>query len=241
MQATNHWYQYSCVLQRDILVLGSHQFGIFTGKLGPRGCDRRSVRNFLRLSACARFTFRSDFLYSSLLSSTVWTILVLELLFEVIIRPKGYGELIASEKAFAPSTARHINRFHLFFEFIALITFIPEFSCVADKYACKRYTPLNRVRASLDAVLGKNHVTAARGRFILGITTLRFFGLVRHWKQMWISNTFRSIKREGLENWNSPHEQSLSDTNRQPQNQSKKQDVSCDMSFVQFLCFPCSK
>jgi hypothetical protein len=134
--------------------------------------------------------------------SVVWTILILELLFEVIIRPKNYSELITSDKAFAPSVARHINRFHLIFEFLALLTFIPEFNCVVNTSVCdRRSNNLDRVKASLDAILGSTHAEAARGRFLLSITALRFFGVVRHWKQMWINNTFRPMKREGVEKW----------------------------------------
>jgi hypothetical protein len=134
---------------------------------------------------------------------------MLELVVEVIIRPKNYFQLITSDKAFAPSVARHINRFHLVFEFIALLTFIPEFSCVVDTLVCERESKFGRVKASLDAVLGHSHAEAARGRFLLGITALRFFGVVRHWKQMWINNTFRPMKREGVNNWMFPQDLSF--------------------------------
>jgi hypothetical protein len=133
--------------------------------------------------------------------SVVWGILALELLFEFLIRPKNYSELITSDKAFAPSVARHINRFHLIFEFIALLTFIPEFDCVVNTDVCDRDAIFDRVKASMDALLGNSRAEAARGRFILGITALRFFGVVRHWKQMWINNTFRPMKREGVSKW----------------------------------------
>ena len=133
----------------------------------------------------------------------VWGILALELLFEVIIRPKNYSELIASEKAFAPSVARHINRFHLIFEFLALLTFIPEFNCLVHggMGMCDRISHFDRVQASMDAVLGRSNAAAARGHFLLSITALRFFGVVRHWKQMWINNTFQPTKREGVQKW----------------------------------------
>jgi hypothetical protein len=133
--------------------------------------------------------------------SVVWSILALELIFEVLIRPKDYTDLVNSEKAFAPSAARHINRFHLFFETLALITFFPEFSCVADAHFCQRSTSLSKVQASLDAVLGESHAMSAQGRFILGLTALRFFGVVRHWKQMWIMNTFKPKSKDGIKNW----------------------------------------
>ena len=130
----------------------------------------------------------------------VWSILVLELLFEVLIRPKGYSVLIESDKAFAPSTARHINLFHLVFETLALATFVPEFQCVGDDF-CQRQTVFSRAQASMDSILGATHADAARGRFLLGLTVLRMFSVVRHWKQMWIGNTSRPIQRAGIEKW----------------------------------------
>ena len=120
-------------------------------------------------------------------------------MFETLIRPPGYFDLIESDKAYAPSTMRHINRFHLVFEAFALLTFVPEFRCALDgDNVCNRSQLLSRVRASTDAVLGDTHAAAARGHFILGLTALRFFGVVRHWKQMWINNTFRAVKVEGI-------------------------------------------
>ena len=123
----------------------------------------------------------------------------MELIFETLIRPSGYFELIESDKAYAPSTARHINRFHLVFEALGLLTFVPEFRCAIEgDNVCNRSTTFSRVRASTDAVLGDTHADAARGQFLLGLTALRFFGVVRHWKQMWINNTFRAVKVEGI-------------------------------------------
>ncbi len=53
----------------------------------------------------------------------------------------------------------------------------------------------------MEAILGDTHGEAARGHFLMGVTALRFFGVVRHWKQMWINNTFRPVKRQGIEKW----------------------------------------
>jgi hypothetical protein len=114
--------------------------------------------------------------------------------FEMLIRPKGYGDLIQSDKAFAPSTARHINRFHLVFEIIALLTFIPELTCTRNIEMCMSGSIFSRVQASLYATLGSSSAEAAKGRFILGLTALRCFGLVRHWKQMWINKTFHPVQ-----------------------------------------------
>lgn len=155
----------------------------------------------------------------------MWSILVLELIFEVLIRPKDYSELVNSEKAFAPSAARHINRFHLFFETLSLITFFPEFSCVTDAQSCQRDSSFSRVQASIDAVLGDSHATSARGRFILGITALRFFGVVRHWKQMWIMNTFKPTGKVNHDSWLSRHDSSPKEVRPGPDHP-KKSEVS---------------
>ena len=109
--------------------------------------------------------------------------------------------LIESDKAFAPSTARYINWFHLVFESFALLSFLPEFRCITAANVCDRKSVFSHVQASMDSILGDTHAVATRGRFLLGITSLRFFGLVRHWKQMWINNTFRSEKGKGSESW----------------------------------------
>lgn len=171
------------------------------------------------------------------MNSVVWAILALELIFEVLIRPKGYMELISSDRAFAPSTARHINRFHLFFEVLALFTFIPEFNCIRNVEGCSTSSDYTRIQLSIDAVAGDSHTSAAKGRFFLGLTALRFFAVVRHWKQMWISNAFRAV---GWERWllgqgDEPAEfDSVSPTDSQVK-QLKKTDVRCSAVIVSLL------
>lgn len=123
-----------------------------------------------------------------------------------MIRPTNYYELIKSDKSFAPSTARYISSFHLSFEFLALLTYFPEFGCLGNRGSCTRGALLSRVEASAAAMLGPTHVDAAKGRLILGLSSLRFFGVIRHWKQMWINNTFHPTKREGIEKWLFPRE-----------------------------------
>jgi hypothetical protein len=150
----------------------------------------------------------------ALFFSVVWIVLAVELIFEVIIRPNNYYKLIKSDKAFAPSTARYISSFHLFFEVLALFTYIPEFGCAADSESCTRGELLSRVSASASAILGPTHGDAAWGRFKMGLTSLRFFGVIRHWKQMWINNTFHPVKREGIEKWLFPREKEVQDTER---------------------------
>lgn len=127
---------------------------------------------------------------------SVWVILVLELAIEVLIRPPNYGALMTTDKAFAPSTARHINRFHLVFEIIALALYIPQVSCSLSA-TCQDglFRPfLDRARAPLWALTSLHDSEAVLGRLDLGLTFLRAFGLIRHWKQMWINYTFERDK-----------------------------------------------
>ena len=128
--------------------------------------------------------------------SVVWIILCLELLFEVLIRPPDYADLIVSEKAFSPPTARNINRFHLFFESLALGLFIPQFYCAFRPSICGERVWLGAIKASIDAVTSSHLGEAMAGRIVLGLRFLRVFGLLRHWKQMWLMHTFDESKTE---------------------------------------------
>lgn len=123
------------------------------------------------------------------LRSTVWGVLVLELITEWLIRPDNYGQLVNSDKAYAPSTARHINSFHMIFEAIALLLFIPQFNCLVTTECGKRIV-FSGVDAALNAVLGPTKAKSAFGRFVIGLSVLRIFGLIRHWKNMWINRTY---------------------------------------------------
>lgn len=154
----------------------------------------------------------------------------MELIFEILIRPANYQELIVSDKAFAPSTARHINVFHILFEAIALATFIPEFECLKDSDVCDRSSPFSRVKASIDSVIGNTHADLARGRFVIGLTVLRLFGVVRHLKQMFITNTFRSARRDGSEKWQIRRDSHSDSFSPKKRNSSKRYDVSMPSS-----------
>jgi len=130
---------------------------------------------------------------AAIVGIVVWSILTIELMFEFLIRPSNYYALVMSDKAFAPTTARHINRFHLVCESLALILYIPEVSCILSKTCSYEYII---VQSPLWAILSRNGWKAALGRFLLGLTFLRAFGLVRHWKQMWINHTFDCGKEQ---------------------------------------------
>lgn len=117
----------------------------------------------------------------------------MELLIEWTIRPADFLDLIASDKAYAPSTTRFINAYHLFFEVISLALFVPNFICL-HKGNCGARVPFSGLDSSLSAVLGPTKWDSVLGRLFIGFRTLRIFGLVRHWKKMWINNTFRDVR-----------------------------------------------
>lgn len=128
----------------------------------------------------------------------VWIILGIELVSEFLIRPSNYHMLTNSDKAFAPTTARHINRYHLVCEAIALLLFIPQLWCVFGDQ-CGHGLAFSGIDATLSALTSDHWGTAALGRFCMGLTFLRSFGLVRHWKKMWLTQTFEGKKRENCE------------------------------------------
>lgn len=56
---------------------------------------------------------------------------------------------------------------------------------------CAEQPFLSRAKAPLYALTNHSGGTAILGRLDLSLTFLRAFGLVRHWKQMWINNAFQ--------------------------------------------------
>ena len=115
-------------------------------------------------------------------------VLVLELILEFLIRPPNYVDLMDSDKAFAPATARFMNKYHFFCESLALGLFIPQAIC--GLYGgCRDVIFLNEIQSSLWACTNPNRSKAMLGRFLLGLTFLRSFGLARYWKQMWLNHT----------------------------------------------------
>ena len=124
-----------------------------------------------------------------LICRIVWILLLVELLFEIFIRPDGYNSLIVSEKAFSPSTVRFINSFHLLVESLSLAAFIPEFLCLlTGTYTCGDRPAFSFFNAAYMSVLGMHQSDAFLGRAYIALVRLRVFGLVRHWKRMWIKN-----------------------------------------------------
>lgn len=127
------------------------------------------------------------------MNRVVWVILVIELFLEFLIRPKGYQELVRSDKAFAPSTARLLNRFHFVCESCALILYLPQSICGFYGQCSSMFGAAQR---SLMALTGDSQGEAALGRLLLGLTFLRSFGLARHWKQMWLNHTYERGQQE---------------------------------------------
>ena len=132
----------------------------------------------------------------------VWITLVAELLFEVFIRPEGYKELIISDKAYAPNTVRFINAFHLFVESLSLGLFIPEFMCIWRAESCSSRYPFSLHNAVLLSVAGPTRLDSFYGHAYQALLRLRIFGLVRHWKNMWVASAFInmtwSMKQSGF-------------------------------------------
>ena len=190
------WY---CTTRARVKVVSAHLLHGDTGyafKMQLTGINFLVVCSFIYLF---NDVFTLSFLPSSwdyesaVIGLIVWIVLFLELLFEGLIRPDNYKQLKTSDKAYAPSTARNINAFHLFFESAALFLYIPQFPCVVSKDRCGDDTFFGNIYASILATTSTELYRAAFGRVILGLTFLRVFGLVRHWKQMWLSNVFEMI------------------------------------------------
>ena len=170
----------------------------------------------------------------------IWVILILELIFEIMIRPKDYWQLIRSDKAYRPSTARYINQLYVVGEAIALITYIPEIACInkTTDVCLSRgfFEKFTLIQASASAVLGPTQADSLFGRIVMGSMALRFFGVIRHWKQMLINQTFRPTKREGIEKWVIPYDPNNDLQKRTRRRIEQNEDVSSGFSFFYFNC-----
>ena len=111
------------------------------------------------------------------------------------MRPSNYYSLIQSDQAFAPQTARNISRFHVVCEMVALVMFIPQFYCAFDSSVCGDRLLFSAMKASIRAVTSKSLVDAVVARIDMGLRFLRVFGLMRHWKQMWLTQTFSQSEK----------------------------------------------
>ena len=125
------------------------------------------------------------------LNLVVWIVLVLELVFETFARPEGWYDLVRSDKAYTPHTARFISGVHLFVESISLLLFVPVFHCVfTGQHTCSSRTSFSFFEARLIAVSGRVS-QAFVWRLLQGIQRWRVFGLVRLWRNAWINRAFK--------------------------------------------------
>lgn len=156
---------------------------------------------FIDQARIAFFSPNADDIVASI-NLGVWLVLVLELVFEVFIRPDGFRNLTVSDKAYAPTTLRFINGFHLVVETFCLTMFIPEFLCLWTSESCSKRYAFSFYNAVLVGVIGPKRSDCFYGRAYMALIRLRVFGLVRHWRNMWITNTFINmkwrVKRTGL-------------------------------------------
>ena len=97
--------------------------------------------------------------------------------------------MIKSENAYLPSNARFISNFHVCTESIALAFFVPEFICLFEGKSCGSIIGFSLPRSCLKALYGPDKLQAFYGQAFLCMMALRIFGLVRHWENMWVSES----------------------------------------------------
>jgi hypothetical protein len=112
-----------------------------------------------------------------------------------------------SDKAFVPTTVRHISRFHLVFEILSLVIYMPEFICLFQytsdlswNMQCGEQGRFGLMRSTIMAIVGPVRSDVFLGRFYLALIRLRIFCLVRHWRNMWIlrNKLVRKNNKAGL-------------------------------------------
>lgn len=197
--------EYVCRCCNRCFVATKRQASLFLNGKNPWVCSVRiTAVNIVVL--CSTWYMFSDqarlaFFHSqvdnnlAVINLVVWCILICELLFEIFIRPDGYSELIISDKAYAPTTVRFINAFHLLVESISLLCFIPEFYClISQELACDNKLNFSFFNAALTGVIGPTSLDFFYGKAYFALIRFRVFGLVRHWKKMWINNTFINMR-----------------------------------------------
>ena len=169
-----------------------------------------------------------SFLYlKKLLYSIAWIVLILELFSQVCIRPSNYSELLKNEQAYCPSTVRHINRFHLVIEVLALVFVVPDFLHIfhVDFF-------ITSVKAAIYTTVGGT--TETWGYYALGYFYF-FTTRTRHKRTNWINEVY--FKAEDATDTNS--DSISTDTTAKPENptdKSTKNEVSRNHvgSFVEF-------
>lgn len=149
---------------------------------------------FIDQARLAFFPTNADYALA-VVNFIIWCILTVELGFEVFIRPDEYHALIQSEKAYTPTTVRFISGLHLIVEFVSLAFFVPEFLCLFQSdLTCDDRPKFSFLHSTILAISGPTRLDSLAGRAFYACIRLRVFGLVRHWKNMWINTKY--LKRE---------------------------------------------
>eukprot|EP00557_Chaetoceros_sp_GSL56_P001921 CAMPEP_0176493060 /NCGR_PEP_ID=MMETSP0200_2-20121128/9354_1 /TAXON_ID=947934 /ORGANISM="Chaetoceros sp., Strain GSL56" /LENGTH=1289 /DNA_ID=CAMNT_0017890711 /DNA_START=23 /DNA_END=3892 /DNA_ORIENTATION=- len=113
-----------------------------------------------------------------------WLVLLFELISAIYIRPSNYRALLQSDKAYAPSTVRYINNFHLTFELIALLFVIPDFVPLFGYDIIRVTFPEGAINAT-----GRKHEgELIAGKLYFLLLHLRIFCLIRHLRNHWIQS-----------------------------------------------------
>jgi hypothetical protein len=107
---------------------------------------------------------------------------MIEIISEIYIRPDNYRDLLQSDKAYAPSTVRYINNFHVTFELIALLFVIPDFLPLFGY----DFVHLTFPEGAINATGRKHEGELIAGKLYFLLIHLRIFGLIRHLRNHWI-------------------------------------------------------
>lgn len=114
--------------------------------------------------------------------SVAWLVLLMEIISEIYIRPDNYRALLQSDKAYAPSTVRYINNFHIIFELVALFFVIPDFLPLFGYDIVHVTFP----EGAINATGRRNEGDLIAGKLYFLLLHLRIFGLIRHLRNHWI-------------------------------------------------------
>ncbi len=121
--------------------------------------------------------------------SICWVYLVIELLFQLFLRPDDYNQLLKGSDAYSPRTVHYINRFHLFFESLALIFAMWDFFSI---FGVK--PRIDSIKACVYATVGESLGLYILGYLYFFITRFRLFCLIRHKRNHWLNALYMNNK-----------------------------------------------
>ena len=219
---------------RVLAISTKRQAHLFLNGMKPYECSTRiTVVNLVVLCSTwymfidqmrlAFFPTNADWTLA-VIDFVIWTIIVLDLLCEVFIRPEGFQELKESDKAFSPTTARYIGGLHLTAELISLAFFVPEFLCIFPGQDCDDSPRFSFLFSALHAVTGPTRTRALAGRAFFAVIRFRVFALDRHWKVWRINQTF--LKRRASE-------MAIKEVDETPDRYGAEEDAATDSAEVQ--------